>query len=110
MKYTGHILSKEGISLVKSKLDEIWLAPWPKVSISRNNDFANFLAIKPSGFGAKCVKLLFYGPKKFSWVSKFWLWAKEVLLSKQILIKDASGHGIGAELSQVMEDESERPV
>ena len=30
VKYMGHILSKEGISPVKNKLDEIRLAPIPK--------------------------------------------------------------------------------
>ena len=34
-------------------------------------DFTNFLVTRLRGFGARSVKFLFYGPKKFSYVSKF---------------------------------------
>lgn len=92
VKYIGHIFSKEGISPVKSKLDAIRLAPRPKdMSQLRSllgmlnfyskfikdfhpkcTHFTSFSATRLNGFGAKSVKLLSYGPKKFSRVNKFW--------------------------------------
>ncbi|XP_022791542.1 uncharacterized protein LOC111330845 [Stylophora pistillata] len=89
VKYTGHILSKEGISPVKSKLDATRLAPRPKDASQLRSflgtlnyysefikDFSSkvhppFLRTRLNGFGAKSVKFHFYGAKKFPLVSKF---------------------------------------
>ena len=76
----GNILSKDGISPVKSKLDAIRLASRRK-DVSQLRSFlgmlnyylktfrpkcthcTNFLATRLNGFGAKRVKFLFYGRK-----------------------------------------------
>ena len=92
VKYMGHILSKQGISAVNSKLDAIRLAPRPK-DVSQLRSFLGMLnyyskrikAFPPncahcisfsvtrlSGFGPKNLNLLPYGLKKFFRVSRFW--------------------------------------
>ena len=88
VKYMGHILSKQGISPVNSKLDAIRLAPRPKdVSQLRSFltmlDYSKFIkdtssqlhqlasacisfsVTRLSGFGPKNVKRLSYGLKNF---------------------------------------------
>lgn len=90
VKYMGHILSKQGISPVNSKLDAVRLAPRPKdVSQLRSFlamlDYSKFIkdissqlhpcisfsVTRLSGFGPKNVKRLSYGLKKFFRVSRF---------------------------------------
>ena len=77
----GHILSKEGVSPVKSKLDAILPAPTPKdVSASLICRRVELLLQVYERVSSKVhplyqllsVKLLFYGPKRFPQVSKFW--------------------------------------
>ena len=90
VKYMGHILSKQGISPVNSKLDAVRLAPRPKDvsqlrSFSAMLDYSKFIkdissklhpcisfsVTRLSGFGPKNVKRLSYGLKKFFRVSRF---------------------------------------
>ena len=90
VKYMGHILSKQGISPVNSKLDAVRLAPRPKdVSQLRSFlamlDYSKFIkdissqlhpcisfsVTRLSGFGPKNVKRLSYGLKKFFRVIRF---------------------------------------
>ena len=90
VKYMGHILSKQGIGPVNSKLDAVRLAPRPKdVSQLRSFlamlDYSKFIkdissqlhpcisfsVTRLSGFGPKNVKRLSYGLKKFFRVSRF---------------------------------------
>ena len=128
VKYMGHIWSKEGISLVKSKLDAIQLAPGPK-DVSQLRSFLgmlNYYSKFIKDFSSKVHPLYQLLSSKTEW---FWskeceisfLWAKEVLSSEQVLVHydpqkplilsvDASPYGIGAVLSHLMEDGSERPV
>ena len=90
VKYMGHILSKQGIGPVNSKLDAVRLAPRPKdVSQLRSFlamlDYSKFIkdissqlhpcisfsVTRLSGFGPKNVKRLSCGLKKFFRVSRF---------------------------------------
>ena len=128
VKYMGHILSKEGISPVKNKLDAIRLASRPK-DVSQLRSFLgmlNYYSKFIKDFSSKVHPLYQLLSNKTEW---FWskeceisfLWAKEVLSSEQVLVHydpqkplilsvDASPYGIGAVLSHLMEDGSERPV
>ena len=128
VKYMGHILSKQGISPVKSKLEAIQQAPRPAdVSQLRSflgmiNNYSKFIP----DFSSKLHPLFELLSNKTKW---FWsesceaafLWAKEVLSSDQVLVHydpskllilsvDAGPHGIGAVLSHRMEDGSEKPI
>ncbi|XP_022779630.1 uncharacterized protein K02A2.6-like [Stylophora pistillata] len=128
VKYTGHILSKEGISPVKSKLDANRLAPRPK-DVSQLRSFLgmlNYYSKFIKDFSSKVQPLYQLLGNKTEWLwSKeceiSFLRAKEVLSSEKVLVHydpqkplklsvDASPYGIGAVLSHLMEDGSERPV
>ena len=113
VKYMGHILSKEGISPVKNKLDAIRLAPRPK-DVSQLRSFLgmlNYYSKFIKDFSSKVHPLYQLLSNKTEW---FWskeceisfLWAKEVLSSEQVLVHydpqkplilsvDASPYGIG---------------
>ena len=128
VKYMGHILSKHGISPVKSKLDAIRLAHRPK-DVSQLRSFLgmlNYYSKFIKDFSSKLHPLYELLSNKAEW---FWtkeceaafIWAKEVLSSEQVLVHydpqkplllsvDASPYGIGAVLSHRMEDGTERPV
>ena len=128
VKYMGHILSKEGSSPVKSKLDAIRLAPRP-TDVSQLRSFLgllNYYSKFIKDFSSKMHPLYQLLSNRTEW---FWskeceiafLWAKEVLSSEQVLVHydpqkplilsvDASPYGIGAVLSHLMEDDTERPV
>ena len=128
VKYMGHILSKEGISPVKSKLDAIRLAPRP-TDVSQLRSFPgilNYYSKFIKDFSSKMHPLYQLLSNRTEW---FWskeceiafLWAEEVLSSEQVLVHydpqkplilsvDASPYGIGAVLSHLMEDGIERPV
>ena len=128
VKYMGHILSKQGISAVNSKLDAIRLAPRPK-DVSQLRSFLgmlNYYSKRIKDFSSKlrplyqllCNKTEWFWTKEFEPAS---IWAKEVLSSKQVLVHydpqkplilsvDASPYGVGAVLSHRMEDGSEQPV
>ena len=127
VKYMGHILSKEGISPVKSKLDAIRLAPRP-TDVSQLRSFLgmlNYYSKLIKDFSSKMYPLYHLLRNKTEWL---WnkeceiaiLWAKEVLSSEQVLVHydpqkplilsvDASPYGIGAVLSHLMEDGTEWP-
>ena len=128
VKYMGHILSKEGISPVKSKLDAIRLAPRP-TDVSQLRSFLgilNYYSKFIKDFSSKMHPLYQLLSNRTEWFSSkeceiAFLWAKEVLLSEQVLIHydpqkplilsvDASPYGMGALLSHLMEDGTERPV
>ena len=128
VKYMGHILSKQGISPVKSKLEVIQQAPRPAV-VSQLRSFLgmiNYYSKFIPDFSSKLHPLFELLSNKTKW---FWsesceaafLWAKEVLSSDQVLVHydsskllilsvDAGPHGIGAVLSHRMEDGSEKPI
>lgn len=128
VKYMGHILSKHGISPVNSKLDAIRLAPRPK-DVSQMRSFLgmlNYYSKFIQDFSSKLHPLHQLLSNKTGW---FWtkecetafIWAKEVLSIKQVLIHydlqkplilsvDANPYGIGVVLSHRMEDGSEQPV
>ena len=124
----GDILSKEGISPVKSKLDAICLAPGPK-DLSQLRSFLgmlNYYSEFIKDFSSKMHPLYQLLSNKTEWLwSKeceiAFLWVKEVLLNKQVLVHyapqtplilsvDASPYGIGVVLSYLMEDGTEQPV
>ena len=90
VKYMGHILSKGGISPVKSKLDAIRLAPRPE-DVSQLRSFLgmlNYYSKFIKDFSCKLHPLYQLLSNKTEW---FWskecesafLWAKEVLSSEQ---------------------------
>ena len=128
MKYMGHILSKQGISPVQSKLEAIQRASKP-TDVSQLRSFLgmiNYYSKFIAEFSSRLHPLheLLSGKTKWFWsesCEKAFLWAKEVLSSEQVLVHfdpnkptvlsvDASSHGIGAVLSHRMEDGSERPI
>ena len=93
VKYMGHILSKQGISPVNSKLDAIRLAPRPKnVSWLRSflgmlNYYTKFI----KDFSSKLHPLyqLFSNKTEWFWTKECetaFIWAKEVLSRKQVLV------------------------
>ena len=90
-KYMGHILSKQGISPVNSKLDAIRLAPRPK-DVSQLRSFLAMLDYYSKfikDISSKLHPLYQLLSDKIEW---FWtkecetafIWAKEVLSSKQV--------------------------
>ena len=128
VKYMGHILSKQGISPVKSKLEAIQQALRPadvsqlRSFLGRINYYSKFIPY----FLSKLHPLYELLSNKTKW---FWsesceaafLWAKEVLSSDKVLVHydpskplvlsfDAGPHGIGAVLSHRLEDGSEKPI
>ena len=122
----GHILSKQGISPVNSKLDAIRLAARPK-DVSQLRSFLFYYYSKfIKDFSSKLHLLYQLLSNKTEWFrtkecETAFIWAKEVLSSKQVLVHydsqkplilsvDASPYGIGAVLSHRMEDGSEQPV
>ena len=124
----GDILSKEGISPVKSKLDAIRLAPGPK-DLSQLRSFLgmlNYYSEFIKAFSSKMHPLYQLLSNKTEWLwSKeceiAFLWANEVLSTEQVLVHhdpqkplilsmDASPYGIEAVLSHLMEDGTEWPV
>ena len=124
----GHILSKEGISPVKSKLDAIRLAPTP-TDVSQLRSFLGMLNCYSKfikDFSSKMHPLyqLLSNKTEWLWSKEYeiaFLWAKEVLSSEQVVVHydpqkplilsvDGSPYGIGAVLSHLMEDGTERPV
>ena len=124
----GHILSKQGISPVKSKLEAIQQAPRP-ADVSQLRSFLgmiNYYSKFIPDFSSKLHPLYELLSNKTKW---FWsesceaafLWAKEVLSSDQVLVHydtskplvlsvDAGPHGIGAVLSHRLGDGSEKPI
>ena len=124
----GHVLSKEGISPVKSKLDAYSLAPRLKDMFQLRSflGMINYYSKFIKDFSSKMHSLYQLLSNKTEWLwSKeceiAFLWAKEVLSSKQVLVHydpqkplilsvDASPCGIGAVLSHLMEDRTEGPV
>jgi len=91
VKYMGHILSKQGISPVNSKLDAIRLAPRPK-DVSQLRSFLAMLDYYSKfikDISSKLHPLYQLLSDKIEW---FWtkecetafIWAKEVLSSKQV--------------------------
>ena len=128
VKYMGHILSKQGISPVKSTLEAIQQVPRPAdVSQLRSllgmiNYYSKFIP----DFSSKLHPLyeLVRNKSKWCWSESCeaaFLWAKEVLSSDQVLVHydpskllipslDAGSHGIGAVLSHRLEDGSEKPI
>ena len=128
VKYMGHILSKQGISPVKSKLEAIQQAPRP-ADVSQLRSFLgmiNYYSKFIPDFSSKLHPLYELLSNKTKW---FWsesceaafLWAKEVLSSDQVLVHydpskplvlsvDAGPHGIGAVLSHRLGDGSEKPI
>ena len=93
VKYLGHILSKEGISPVKSKLDAIRLAPRP-TDMSQLGSFVGVLNYHSKfikDFSSKMHPLYQLLSNKTEWLwSKeceiAFLWANEVLSSEQVLV------------------------
>ena len=93
LKYMGHILSKEGISPVKSKLDAIRLAPRP-TDMSQPRSFlgmVNYYSKFIKNFSSKMHPLYQLLSNKTEWLwSKeceiSFLWAKDVLSSEQVLV------------------------
>ena len=89
----GYILSKEGISPVKSKLDAIRLAPRPKDVFQPRSvlGMLNYYSKFIKDFSSKMHPLYQLLSNETEW---FWskeceiafLWAKEVLSSKQVLV------------------------
>ena len=125
VKYMGHILSKQGISLVKSKLEAIQQAPRP-ADVSQLRSFLgmiNYYSKFIPDFSSK-LHPLYELLSKWFWSESCeaaFLWAKEVLSSDQVLVHydpskplvlsvDAGPHGIGAVLSHILEDGSEKPI
>ena len=130
VKYMGHILSKQGISPVKSKAKAkaIQQAPRP-ADVSQLRSFLgmiNYYSKFIPDFSSKLHPLYELLSNKTKW---FWsesceaafLWAKEVLSTDQVLVHydaskplilsvDAVPHGIGAVLSHRLEDGSDKPV
>ena len=124
----GHILSKQGISPVNSKLDAIRLAPRPK-DVSQLRSFLgllNYYSKFIKDFSSRLHPLYQLLSNKTEW---FWtkecettfIWAKDVLSSKQVLVHydppkplilsvDASPYGIAAVLGHCMEDGTDQPV
>ena len=90
VKYMGHILSKQGISPVNSKLDAIRLAPRPK-DVSQLRSFLAMLDYSKfiKDISSQLYPLYQLLSNKIEW---FWtkecetafIWAKEVLLSKHV--------------------------
>ena len=128
VKYMGHMLSKQGISPVNSKLDAIRLAARPK-DVSQLRSFLgtlNYYSKFIKDFSSKLHPLYQLLSNKTEWFrtkecETAFIWAKEVLSSKQVLVHydpqkplilsvDASPYRIGAVLSHRMEDGSEQPV
>ena len=128
VKYMGHILSKQGISPVKSKLEAIQQAPRP-ADVSQLRSFLemiNYYSKFTPDYSSKLHALYELLSNRTKW---FWsesceaafLWTKEVLSSDQVLVHydpskplvlsvDAGPHGIGAVLSHRLEDGSEKPI
>lgn len=128
IRYLGHIISKDGLKKDKSHLDAIVNAPIPKDItgvrswIGMVNYYAKFvpqLSVK-----LKPIYDLLKKNKKFEWNTKcdnsFEL-VKKNLISDSILVHfnpklplrlacDASQDGIGAVLSHIMTDGSDRPI
>ena len=124
----GHILGKQGISLVKSKLEAIQQSPRP-ADVSQLRSFLgmiNYYSKFTPDFSSKLHPLYEFLSNKTKW---FWserceaafLWAKEVLSSDQVLVPydpskplvlsvDAGPHGIRAVLSHRLGDGSEKPI
>ena len=122
VKYMGHILSKQGISPVQSKLETIQQAS-RTTDVSHLRSFLgmiNYYSKFISEFSSRLHPLyeLLSGKTKWFWSESCdteFLWAKEVLSRKQVLVHfepdkpivfcvDASSRGIGAVLSHRMED------
>ena len=93
VKYMGHILSKQGISPVKSKLEAIQQAPRP-ADVSQLRSFLgmiNYYSKFIPDFSCKLHPLYELLSNRTKW---FWsesceaafLWAKEVLSSDQVLV------------------------
>ena len=93
VKYMGHILSKEGVSPVKSKLDAIRLAPRP-TDMSQPRSFlgmVNYYSMFIKNFSSKMHPLYQLLSNKTEWLwSKeceiAFLWATDVLSSEHVLV------------------------
>ena len=93
VKYMGHILSKEGISPVKSKLDAIRLVPRP-TDMSQPRSFlgmVNYYSKFIKNFSSKMHPLyqLLSNKTKWLWSKECeiaFLWATDVLSSEQVLV------------------------
>lgn len=124
----GHMIEKDGLHKSDEKTNAVEKAPKPEnVSQLRSflgllNYYHRFLPNLASVLGP--LNELLQNNKKWMWTSKCddsFAKVKELIISEQVmchynpalpvrLATDASLYGIGAELSHVMEDGTERPI
>ena len=128
VKHMGHILRKQGVSPVKSRLEVIQQAPRP-TDVSQLRSFFGMINCYTKftpDFSSKLHPLYEHLSDETKWVwnescEAAFLWAKEVFSSGQLLVHydlrksiilsvDAGPHGIGAVLSHRMENGSKKPI
>ena len=128
VEYLGHKIDREGIHATDRKMEAIILAPTPK-SVQELRSFLGLL----NYYGKFIPNLatLIHPLNKLLCKDQIWQWskacdesfklAKEKLISPNLLVHydpsrpiklagDASAYGIGAVISHVMPDGSERPI
>lgn len=128
ISYCGHVIDKDGLHKSDEKTNAVERAPKPEnVSQLRSflglvNYYHSFLPNLASVMGP--LNELLQNNKKWVWTSKCddsFAKVKELIISEQVLCHynpalpvrlatDASPYGIGAVLSHVMEDGTERPI
>ena len=128
VEYLGHVVSAEGISPSRSKMEAIQNAPDPsnvtelKAFLGLLNYYGKFLPTLSSTL--QPLYILLKKQQRWKWLDqqrKAFRQAKQTLVKLDLLVHydlgkpiklscDASPYGVGACLSHVMEDGTERPV
>ena len=128
VEYLGHVVSAEGISPSRSKMEAIQNAPDPsnvtelKAFLGLLNYYGKFLPNLSSTL--QPLYILLKKQQRWKWLDqqrKAFRQAKQTLVKSDLLVHydlgkpiklscDASPYGVGECLSHVMEDGTERPV
>ena len=128
VQYLGYIINKEGLRPIESKVEAIRDAPRPtnttqlRAYLGMLNYYGKFLKNMSNLLGP--IHILLKKNKRWHWsdeCEKSFIESKKRLMSAYLLVHfdaskeiiitcDASQYGIGAVMSHIMEDATERPI